>query len=404
MLGRSVDKIRTVTELSAALSTVNALQLDGLVLLGGTFTNTDAAHLAEYFVQKGAPTRVIGVPTTIDGDIRSEYVESTVGFDTACRVTAQLVGNLETDCNSAKKYVYITRVLGRECGHVALEVALQTCPNLLMLGEDVETRRLTLSGVVNELADLISARAAAGKNYGVILIPEGLVTFIPELRTLIDEINHLLIHGEANEMTAELTPWSRAVLEYLPLTVRKELFLERESSGAIQLSQISMEKLLQDLVNNEVLKRKAAGKTKAKGGNLMGFFLGYQARSALPSNFDCTLGSALGRTAALLVAGGMTGYLTSMRGLKKPVAEWEPVGVPLVQLLTVPVTGAPIPPQANAGKNQGARPALLPSPVNVRGDDYREFAGLRDFWASGEHYLSPGPIQFSGATADGQGR
>jgi pyrophosphate--fructose-6-phosphate 1-phosphotransferase len=406
MLGRSVDKVRTPAELSAALSAATELRLDGLVMLGGTFTNTDAAHLAEFFVQKGSNTRVVGVPCTIDGDIKSEYVETTVGFDTACRITAQLIGNLETDCNSAKKYVYITRVLGRERGHVALEVALQTQPNVLLIGEDVEARRMTLSDVVSEIANVVSSRAAAGKNYGVIMIPEGLVSFIPELRTLIDEINRSFAAGttDVTKATAELTPWSRAVLEYLPENVRKELFLERESSGAVQLSQISTERLLQELVNNEINKRRAAGQTKAKGNNLMGFFLGYQARSALPTNFDCALGATLGRTAALLVAGGKTGYLASVRGTNKPVAEWEPLGVPLVALLTVPVAGAPIAPQATTGTSQGARPAILPAHVNVRGNDFRSFAALRDSWAASEMYISPGPVQYAGVTADGKGR
>lgn len=266
LLGRSVDKIRSPAELEAALTACAAQRLSGLVLLGGTFTNTDAAYLSEFFVSRGQPTRVIGVPCTIDGDMRSGMVETTLGFDTAVRLTAQLVGNLETDCNSAKKYVYLARVLGRERGHVALSVALKTNPNVLLLGEDLEARRQTLRDVVRELADRISARAAAGKQFGVILLPEGVVAYIPELRALIDEINALFAAGSTDpaKAKAELTPWSRAVLEYLPAAVQEQLFFERESSGAAQLSQISTEQLLVELVNKELLSRKAKGTTKVR--------------------------------------------------------------------------------------------------------------------------------------------
>jgi len=262
---------------------------------------------------------------------------------------------------------------------------------------------------VRELADAVCARAAAGKNFGVILIPEGLIGYVPELRTLIGEINTLFAAGVTAPAaaTAELTPWSRAVLDHLPEAVRRELFLERESSGTVQLSQISMERLLQELVNAELLKRKAAGTARgAKGGNLMGFFLGYQARSALPSNFDCALGAALGRAAAALVAGGKGGYLASVRGTGKPVAEWQALGVPLVRLLTTPVEGGAAPaPQATSGEREGPpRPHVVAASVDVRGRNFRAFAAARAAWAAGELYASPGPIQYGGATSDGRAR
>jgi pyrophosphate--fructose-6-phosphate 1-phosphotransferase len=396
MLGRSVDKIRTPAELAAALAAATELRLDGLVLLGGTYTQTDAAYLAEAFLAAKSRCRVVGVPATIDGDLKGGAVEATLGFDTACKITAALVGNLETDCLSAKKYVYFARVLGRERGHVALEVALQTRPNVVLLGEDVAERRMTLMDVVRELADGISQRAEAGKNFAVVLVPEGLVSYIPELRTLMAEIN--AAHGGGGPaptraaVEAALSPWSAAVLAALPPAVAAQLFLERESSGETQLSQVSTEKLLLELVSKELARRRvAAPALKAKGANCMGFFFGYQARSALPSNFDCALGAALGHTAVHLLAAGRTGYLAAVRNLAAPPAEWAPVGVPLASLLTVPLPGITC--------AAAARPSVVATPVDVRGAAFRAFRAASAAWCTGDKYANPGPIQFGGPCA-----
>ncbi len=257
LLGRSVDKIRSEQEKAAVLSTCTSLKLDGLVLVGGTFSNTDAAYVAEYLVSKGCPTRVVGVPVTIDGDVRNSFVEATLGFDTATKVFSQLVGNMATDGNSAKKYYYFVRLMGRAVSHISLEVALQTHPNVVMLGEDIEARKLTLTDIVREVADVVAARAAVGKNFGIVLVPEGAVSYIPEMRTLLAEMNQLFADGvDAATVPSRLTPWSQAVLNYLPPFIRQQLFLERESSGAVQLSQISTEKLLAELVGEELERRK----------------------------------------------------------------------------------------------------------------------------------------------------
>ncbi len=391
-----MDKIRTPAEQAAALAAATELRLDGLVLLGGTYTQTDAAYLAEAFLGGGSPCRVVGVPATIDGDLKGGAVEATLGFDTACKLTAALVGNLETDCLSAKKYVYFARVLGRERGHVALEVALQTRPNVVLLGEDVAERRMTLMDVVREVADGISQRAEAGKNFAVVLLPEGLVGYIPELRALLGEIN--AAHGGGGPpppraaVEAALSPWSAAVLAALPPAVAAQLFLERESSGEAQLSQIATEKMLLELVARELGRRRAGNPAlKAKGANGMGFFFGYQARCALPSNFDCALGAALGRTAAHLVAAGCTGYLAAARNLAAHPSAWAPVGVPLASLLTVPLPGI-------TGES-AARPAVVATPVDVRGAAFRAFRAASAAWCAGDKYANPGPIQFGGACA-----
>ena len=441
MLGRSVDKIHTPQEQAAALAAASALGLDGLVLLGGTFTNTDAAHLAEYFAAHGSGCRVVGVPATVDGDMKGPLLPTTLGFDTACKITSQLMGNLETDCLSAKKYVYFVRVLGREHGHMALEVALNSRPNVLILGEDCAERGLTLMDVVREVANAVSCRAAAGKNFAVVLLGEGLPHHIPELRALLREIDAAFSRGilEPGAVTAELTPWSRAVLDFIPPAVRAQLFLERESNGRAQLSQISTERIILELVNAELAARKKGGLTKAKTGNGMGFFFGYQARSAMPSNFDCALGSALGHTAAHLVAGGHTGYLATVRGCAGGVAEceaaWRPTGVPLSSLLTVPLNGGPftaLPAQnrtltpsssaedfgraggsSSSGSSAGAgtvpmaacaaaglRPTIRSLPVDVRGPAYRAWRAQAQAWAQEDMYVNPGPVQFGGAVGN----
>lgn len=442
MLGRSVDKIHTPKEQAAALAAASAAELDGLVLLGGTFTNTDAAHLAEYFAARGSACRVVGVPATVDGDLKGPLVETTLGLDTACKITAQLMGNLETDCLSAKKYVYFVRVLGREHGHMALEVALSARPNVLVLGEDIAERGLSLLDVVKEVADAVAARGDAGKNFAVVLLGEGLPRHIPELHALLKEVDAAFARGlrDPAAMLAELTPWSRAVLEFTPETVRNQFFLERESNGRAQLSQISTERILLELVNIELAARKKAGVTKAKTGNGMGFFFGYQARSALPSNFDCALGSALGCTAAHLIAGGHTGYMATVRGVASGVEgvqfTWHPVGVPLSALLSVPLnrggyTSLPaqnrsLTPTSSAAelalaeKEGGAstaggggasasaqpqlplgpRPTITSYPVDVRGAAFRAWRAQSKACAVGDLYTNPGPVQFSGGVGN----
>jgi len=269
LLGRSVDRVRSRAEQQAALAAATALGLDGLVLVGGTFTASDAAHLAEAFAEAQAGgalrTAVVAAPVTIDGDIKNEFVETTLGHDTATKVFAQLVGNMATDSNSAKKYWYFVKLMGRATGHITMEVALQTRPNVVILAEDIERRKLSLRDVICEVADAVAARAAAGKNFGVVLVPEGAVAAIPEVATLIAEMSKLLRGGAtADAIPGLLTPWSAAVLAFLPPVIRGQLFLERESSGAVQLSQIASETMLAELVGAELAARAKNGTYKGK--------------------------------------------------------------------------------------------------------------------------------------------
>jgi diphosphate--fructose-6-phosphate 1-phosphotransferase len=269
LLGRSVDRVRSRAEQQAALAAATALGLDGLVLVGGTFTASDAAHLAEAFAEAQAGgalrTAVVAAPVTIDGDIKNEFVETTLGHDTATKVFAQLVGNMATDSNSAKKYWYFVKLMGRATGHITMEVALQTRPNVVILAEDIERRKLSLRDVISEIADAVAARAAAGKNFGVVLVPEGAVAAIPEVATLIAEMSKLLRGGAAADaIPGLLTPWSAAVLAFLPPVIRGQFFLERESSGSVQLTQIASETMLAELVGAELAARAKNGTYKGK--------------------------------------------------------------------------------------------------------------------------------------------
>jgi diphosphate-dependent phosphofructokinase len=415
MLGRSVDKIRSVKEQEAALAACTALKLDGLVVIGGTYSNTDAGHLAEFFAARGSATRVIGVPVTIDGDVHNAFVEATVGFDTATKVYSQLVGNMATDGNSAKKYWYFVKLMGRSVSRITLEVGLQTHPNVVVLGEDIEARKLTLIDIVREVADAVCERATNNKNYGIVLVPEGAISYIPELRTLISEMNQLFADGvEASAVPSKLTPWSQAVLAYLPALIRQQLFLERESSGAVQLSQINTERLLAELVGEELKVRgKASGASRYDGkyATICSSF-GYQARCSLPSNFDCTYGSTLGATAGALVAGGHNGYMATARNLAGPVSSWEPSGVPFTAMMSVPAPGSPLAlaasasgaaaaaPGSGASATHGVRPAIDSAPVDVHGGAFQALVRSSAAWREGEHYANPGPIQFGGSTAD----
>lgn len=388
--------------------------------MGGTFTNSDAAHLAEYFEARGSKCAIVGAPVTIDGDVRNSFVEATLGFATATRVLSSLVGAMATDCASSKKYWYVMRVMGRTGDHIAAEVALQTHPNFVVLGQDIEAQKLTLNDLIREIADVVAARAEQGKNYGVIVCPEGWVMAVPELRGLIAEMNILFREGaDPEDVPSRLSPWAAAVLAYLPPLVHKQLLLERESSGSVQLSQISSEKLLVELVGAELARRKRDGRYKGKWAYLNHFF-GYQARSAFPCNFDCSYGLALGATAAALILGGCNGYMATIRGLAAPVPEWQPCGVPLTAMMSVPAPGTPLaaafsPSDSGAATSSassngagaaasahrsGARPVINSAPFDVRGPVAAALRSHAGAWATGDHYSNPGPVQFSGPSSE----
>jgi pyrophosphate--fructose-6-phosphate 1-phosphotransferase len=392
LLGRTVDKIKGDKQLEQVKATCDALKLDGLVLIGGSKTNTDAAHLAEYFIHAKCGTAVIGVPCGIDGSFKNQFVETTVGFDTACKVYSQLIGNIATDGNSAKKYYYFLRLMGNKPSHINLECALETHPNVTILSEEVAAKKMSLADVTKNIADTICKRAELGKNFGTVLLPEGLVAAIPEMSALIAEMNDLFKDGITDEgdLVAKLTPWGKALLDTLPPFIRMQLMLERESSGAVQLSQIEAERLLADLVKAELKVRKASGQYKGSFSAVCSFF-GYQARCSMPSNFDSTYALSLGKCAAALIYGNKTGYLATITGLCKPVDQWRCGGVPLNAMTTC--TGQ----AADEGK---VRPTIPTKYVDLHGEAFKLLKSKEKAWEVDDCYENPGPIQFAGTTAD----
>lgn len=401
LLGRSRDSIRTEAEMAKARASCEALDLDGLLLIGGNTTATDAAFLAEYFHANGVKTNVVGVPCTISGGMKNNFVESAVGFDTAVKVYSQLVGNTAIDGASARKYWYFMRLMGQDPSHIALEVAMQTHPNMVLLAEDVRAKRWSLHDIVKEISDVVQARSEQGKEFGAILIPEGLVVAIPEMEVLIEEIDALYVEhagpdSEANalsrtEVQKRLTGWSAALLASLPAFIQEELCLERQSNHRVQLSQIETEKMLVCFVEEELRKRTEAGTFKGKFSAVCSH-LGYQARSALPSNFDCDYAFTLGGAVATLMSRRMNGYLATVTGLKMPAADWKVGGVPLTSLLVADD-------QEKLPTGQ-CRPRVPPTPINLRGDAYLSLQKVLAEAKTKDLYRNPGPVQFAGDTAD----
>ena len=344
LLGSGRTKIETEAQLEASLKTCQRLKLDGLVIIGGDDSNTNAAILAEYFLKKECPTCVIGVPKTIDGDLQNEHVAISFGFDTATKVYSEMIGNIERDALSAKKYTHFIKLMGRSASHIALECALKVHPNLTFIGEEVAAQKRTVASLVAELADLIEKRASLGKNYGVILIPEGLIEFIPEKTSLI-----------------------------------KDLGLELDPHGNIQVSHIHTEKMLIEKVTEELQKRGFSGKF-----NPVAHFFGYEGRAGYPSNFDANYCYALGCVAASLLFQGKTGYMACVKGLIRPFSEWTAAGIPITSLLNIEIRkGAP-------------KPVIQKALVNLDKDPFKKFSALREAWAFDDDYQFPEPIQFYG--------
>lgn len=399
LLGTGRTKIETPEQFQASAQTVTAWDLDGLVIIGGDDSNTNAAFLAEYFKQQGIKTGVIGVPKTIDGDLKNEWIEVSFGFDTACKVYAELIGNILKDNLSAKKSYYFIKLMGRSASHIALECALKTHVNMTLISEEIAEQGLSLAQLIKQIADLICHRAAQGKDYGVILIPEGLIEFIPNFKEMIQELNNLLSIEEtlqnsfekdeqraftqANLIAQRLTPQSAECFLSLSTEIQEQLLLDRDPHGNVQVAKIETERLLIGLVRKELKQRKLEGKYKGTFASQPLYF-GYEGRSAMPSNFDCQYCYALGHVAALLVAKGMTGYMSAIRHLMQPVEEWEILGIPLYRLLHTEWRG---------GKEKIAiRKAL----VDLQGKPFNIFVKNRKKWQEGDDYCYPGPIQFEG--------
>ncbi|KAH6558292.1 hypothetical protein KP509_1Z070600 [Ceratopteris richardii] len=384
------DKIETPEQFKQAEDTAVKLDLDGLVVIGGDDSNTNACLLGEYFRGKKIKTQVIGCPKTIDGDLKCAEVPTSFGFDTACKIFAEMIGNVMIDARSTGKYYHFVRLMGRAASHITLECALQTHPTIAVIGEEVARFKQTLKQVTDYITDIIVKRAEQGKNYGVILIPEGLIDFIPEVQQLIAELNEILAQGVVSEdglWKAKLQPQSRALFEFLPQSICEQLLLERDPHGNVQVAKIETEKMLISMVETELAKRKSAG---SYTGTFKGqsHFFGYEGRCGMPTNFDATYCYALGYTAGALLHAGETGLIASVGNLTKPVRDWTVGGTALTQLMDV---------ERRKGKN---KPVIKKAMVELDGAPFKKFASMRQEWAFEDRFCSPGPIQFAGPTAD----
>ncbi|KAJ8772544.1 hypothetical protein K2173_027721 [Erythroxylum novogranatense] len=389
LLGRTKDQIRTTEQVNAALTTCKDLKLDGLVIIGGATSNTDAAQLAETFAVAGCPTKVVGVPVTLYGDLKNQFVETNVGFDTICKVNSQLISNVCTDALSAEKYYYFIRLMGRKASHVTLECTLQSHPNMVILGEEVAASKLTLFDLTKQICDAVQARAQQDKNHGVILLPEGLIESIPE------EIHALLKQGVSQDkISLQLSPWASALFEFLPPFIKKELVLYPESDDSAQLSQIETEKLLAHLVEKEMNKRMKEGAYKGKKFNAICHFFGYQARGSLPSKFDCDYAFVLGHICYHILAAGLNGYMATLTNLRNPVNNWRCGAAPLTAMMTVK-RWAQSPGASSIGK-----PAIHPATVDLRGKAYELLRQNAAKFLMDDLYRNPGPLQFDGPGAD----
>jgi pyrophosphate--fructose-6-phosphate 1-phosphotransferase len=398
LIGSGRTKIETREQFSKALQTAKLNQLDGLVVIGGDDSNTNAALLAEYFRAHAASTVVVGVPKTIDGDLKSREIEISFGCDTACKTFSETVGNILRDCNSAKKYYYFVKLMGRSASHIALECALQTHPNWTFIGEEVAEEGWTLKELVVQLADMVCQRARSGKEYGVVLIPEGIIEFIPEFSRMICELNESLSPGSHLVGTLEsMSEWNEklnATLEVLsetsadcyrilPTLIQQQLLLDRDPHGNVKVSKIETERLFIALVEDELAKRRSKGLYEGAFSS-QPHFCGYEGRSCFPSNFDADYCYALGHVAALLVTHQLTGYMSCVSHLVAPPAKWTIGGLPLTSLMRSEV------------RHGVAKPVIEKALVDLNGAPFAYFKQHREGWMKNEEYLCPGPVQYFG--------
>lgn len=386
MIGSGRTKIETEEQLSATLAVVSGMQLDGLVIIGGDDSNTNAAILAEYFLKYRSKTKVIGVPKTIDGDLQNSHVAISFGFDTACKIYSEIIGNIARDAASAQKYYHFIKLMGRSASHIALECALQTQPNLTLIGEEVSSQNKTLAELTKDIADVICERAKLGKNHGVILIPEGLIEFIPEIGILIKELNQLLGANpnlSLSEIKGKLSSASQACLISLPERIQQQLLLNRDPHGNVQVSLIETERLMIETVTKELQERRSQGAYTGKF-SAQHHFLGYEGRAGFPSNFDCNYCYSLGMTAALLIDKGATGYMAFVSSLTQSPQDWGIGGVPLTALMNI---------EMRKGKE---KPVIQKALIKQEDQPFAYFQQHRESWKYHDHYLYPGPIQFYG--------
>ncbi len=396
IIGSGRTKLESEAQFAVAAEVCKKHGITAIVIIGGDDSNTNAAVLAEYFAAHGTGVQVIGCPKTIDGDLKNEDIDCSFGFDTATKTYSEVIGNIERDANSAKKYWHFVKVMGRSASHVALECALETQPNICLISEEVAAKKMSLSEIANYVADSVEKRAANGMNFGVALIPEGVVEFVPEFSVLIGEINELLAGSKADAFNAlpnwkekyafienGLTAESMAVFAILPEGIQQQLFLERDPHGNVQVSLIESEKLFSALVKDKLEERKAAGTYTGKFNPIHHFF-GYEGRCAFPSNFDADYCYSLGYNAFMLIQYGYTGYLSKVSNLHKPAEEWVAGGMPITKMMNI---------ERRHGED---KPVIKKALVELEGKPFKYFEAHRDAWAVETAYTFPGAIQYYG--------
>ena len=394
MIGSGRTKLERREQFDKGLEILKELGISALVISGGDDSNTNAAVLAEYYRSIGAGVSVIGCPKTIDGDLKNDLIETSFGFDTACKVYSEVIGNIQRDCNSARKYWHFIKLMGRSASHIALECALQTHPNVCIISEEVEANDLSLDEIVNRIARVVARRAAEGNNFGTVLIPEGLIEFIPAMKRLIAELNDFLARNKAefkmikksvrhSYLISKLSKENAALYASLPEGVARQLALDRDPHGNVQVSLIETEKLLAEMVDNRLSEWKEEGRYRGKFATQMHFF-GYEGRCAAPSNYDADYCYSLGYAASCLIRAGKTGYMASVRNTTAPAAEWTAGGIPITMMM-------------NMEQRDGVmKPVIRKALVQLDGAPFRAYAAMRDEWAMTTDYVYPGPIQYFG--------
>ena len=394
MIGSGRTKLEKEDQFEKGLEIIRELNIKAIVIIGGDDSNTNACVLAEYYAAKNYGVQVIGCPKTIDGDLKNDQIETSFGFDTATKVYSELIGNIERDCNSARKYWHFVKLMGRSASHIALECALQCQPNVCIISEEVEKKDMSLNQIVEQIAGVVADRASRGDNYGVVLIPEGLIEFIPSIGRLIDELNDLLAaHGadykdldkdaQREYILAHLSKENAETFATLPSGVARQLSLDRDPHGNVQVSLIETEKLLSDMVEAKLAEWKEAGKYAGKFSTLHHFF-GYEGRCAAPSNFDADYCYALGVSAAQLIANGKTGYMAIVKNTTAPTDEWKAGGVPITMMMNM------------ERRNGEMKPVIRKALVELEGAPFLKFCSKRDEWAKDTCFVYPGPIQYWG--------
>lgn len=399
IIGSGRTKLETEEQFKSSLEVCRKLNISAVVIIGGDDSNTNAALLAEWFVKNNTGIQVIGCPKTIDGDLKNEQIEISFGFDTATKTYAELIGNIQRDANSAKKYWHFIKIMGRSASHVALEAALQTQPNITLISEEVEAKKMSLSSIIDYMSDIIARRAENGKNFGIAVIPEGLIEFIPEMGSMISNLNDIMasLESDSSFVTAsssekfsivesKLDSENAKVYSSLPALIKEQLLADRDPHGNVQVSKIETEKLLIEMISARLSQMKKEGKFSGKFSSQSHFF-GYEGRCAFPSNFDADYCYSLGYNAFALINNGLTGYLSSVRNLTAPASDWIAGGVPLTMMM-------------NMEKRHGEmKPVIQKALVRLDGPVFKQLQDNREDWAMNDRYLFPGAVQYFGPSS-----